>query len=633
MNRACLYLKNQTADELYRAIDRSLRVYNDGGFTVTDIHCDGQFRPLMDPVADDLDIKMNYTTANEHVPEAERNNRVIKERVRASFNALPYNKIPHLMIVKLVESMTDKLNWVPAKGGLSPYYSPHVILTSRPIDYNKHCQYAFGAYVQASNEPDPSNTNAPRTIDAIYLCPLQGKQEGHELMDLQTGKLITRRRVTEVPVTPVVIKAVEAMAAKQGITSLEFADRKKKNMDQGIAFHPADWIAGVDYEEPETENFDEGDAEYNAPKRDNYDYEDELDDDYYYDRVDPDEINDLLNEPEDDTTELEANPIDRDDEPEEEVSVSDDDETTEEPTRRSTRTVAEPERLTYNATQVKKKKSVQFQDLQLAQLAQLEQCHNLCHDEEPGKVIEYTQITAMVAATIICDTNQRATVEGASFGQQYMLKKGLKKFGDAGSAAASKELDQLIKRGCFAPEDVSNLSESEKRKAQDGLMLLTEKRDGSVKGRLVYNGKPTRKWHSKEDAASPTASLESHFLCAVLDAKEGRDVMTADIPNAFIQAELPPPKEGEDGVVMKITGVLVDLLVDMSPEIYGPYVVLEKGRKVLYVRVLRALYGMLSAALRWYQKFRKDLEGIGFKFNPYDPCVANRTIRGSQHTV
>jgi hypothetical protein len=83
---------------------------------------------------------------------------------------------------------------------------------------------------------------------------------------------------------------------------------------------------------------------------------------------------------------------------------------------------------------VKKKKSVRF-DLQLAQL---EQCHNLCHDEEPDKVIEYTELTAIVAATIICDVNQRATVEGASFGQQYMLKKGLKKFGTDGSKAPLK---------------------------------------------------------------------------------------------------------------------------------------------------------------------------------------------------
>jgi hypothetical protein len=42
---------------------------------------------------------------------------------------------------------------------------------------------------------------------------------------------------------------------------------------------------------------------------------------------------------------------------------------------------------------------------------------------------------------------------------------------------------------------------------------------------------------------------------------------------------------------------------------------------------------MLQASLLFYKKLRKDLEGIGFKINPYNPCVANRTINGKQHTL
>ena len=53
--------------------------------------------------------------------------------------------------------------------------------------------------------------------------------------------------------------------------------------------------------------------------------------------------------------------------------------------------------------------------------------------------------------------------------------------------------------------------------------------------------------------------------------------MTADIPNAFIQTAMPPIKEGEERVIMKITGVLVHLLVQLAPEVYGPYVVFENG--------------------------------------------------------
>ena len=61
--------------------------------------------------------------------------------------------------------------------------------------------------------------------------------------------------------------------------------------------------------------------------------------------------------------------------------------------------------------------------------------------------------------------------------------------------------------------------------------------------------------------------------------------------------------------------------------------VFERGTKVIYLQVLQALYGMLVAAILWYQKLQKDLESIGFKINPYDPCVANQIVQGRQHTV
>jgi hypothetical protein len=52
----------------------------------------------------------------------------------------------------------------------------------------------------------------------------------------------------------------------------------------------------------------------------------------------------------------------------------------------------------------------------------------------------------------------------------------------------------------------------ERRKAQQASVFLGEKRDGTVKGRMVYNGKPTREWLSREDSASATAALESIML-------------------------------------------------------------------------------------------------------------------------
>jgi hypothetical protein len=87
-------------------------------------------------------------------------------------------------------------------------------------------------------------------------------------------------------------------------------------------------------------------------------------------------------------------------------------------------------------------------------------------------------------------------------------------------------------------------------------MFLGEKRCRTVKGRMVYNGKQTREWLSRENSASPTAALESIMLTAVIDAHEERNVMTCDIPNVFIQALLPKVKDRDERVMMKITGVL-----------------------------------------------------------------------------
>ena len=40
----------------------------------------------MDNVKDDMDIMMNYPPRNDHVPEAEWNNQVIGEQIRAAYH-------------------------------------------------------------------------------------------------------------------------------------------------------------------------------------------------------------------------------------------------------------------------------------------------------------------------------------------------------------------------------------------------------------------------------------------------------------------------------------------------------------------------------------------------------------------
>jgi Reverse transcriptase (RNA-dependent DNA polymerase) len=62
--------------------------------------------------------------------------------------------------------------------------------------------------------------------------------------------------------------------------------------------------------------------------------------------------------------------------------------------------------------------------------------------------------------------------------------------------------------------------------------------------------------------------------------------------------------------------------------------VIEEGSsKVLYLRVKKAIYGMLESALLFYKKLSGDLMKFGFQVNPYDPCVAKKLINQAQMTV
>ena len=127
---------------------------------------------------------------------------------------------------------------------------------------------------------------------------------------------------------------------------------------------------------------------------------------------------------------------------------------------------------------------------------------------------------------------------------------------------------------------------------------------------------------SWEEVSSPTVSAESTLLTAVMEAHEGRDVATCDIPNAFIQTEVEEVDSDGNRTIMKIWGALVDILCKMDPQ-YREYVVLEGSQKVLYIHITKAMYSLLVSAMLFYKKLIKDLQGYGFEINPYDPCVAN----------
>ena len=88
----------------------------------------------------------------------------------------------------------------------------------------------------------------------------------------------------------------------------------------------------------------------------------------------------------------------------------------------------------------------------------------------------------------------------------------------------------------------------------------------------------------------------------------------------------------DDYVIMKFTGSSVDILCEMNPG-HLRFVTIENGVKVLYVRLIKAIYGCVKLALLWYDLFYGHLQSLGFVLNPYDSCVANCVIKGKQCTI
>jgi hypothetical protein len=258
---------------------------------------------------------------------------------------------------------------------------------------------------------------------------------------------------------------------------------------------------------------DSDDEDYSSDSDDDDGNEDDDDDADMYDRVSQEELDELLADKDNDSipstadTEPESDSDDDADTAPTDAAVADPADPEEQSMEansggrtRSGRTVRQPTRLNVGSlrgqsyAQKEYKKTITFED---EVLAAKEVCHNIICPEptDPDRRLDYTEDEAAVLAMYMTELQQKIEEKGVAFVQQYLLRDGLKKFGEKGREAALKEMDQLDKRKVFTPIAVKDLTYDEKAKAVNGIMFLAEKRDKRIKGHFVYNGKPSRAWH------------------------------------------------------------------------------------------------------------------------------------------
>ena len=636
------FIASRHQGTLMASLQRINNVYAQRGFRITDCNADNEFEPLRNGLKA-LGIELNTVGEDEHVPEIERCIRTVKERTRATWNTLPFKRIPVRMIIEMVTSSVMWLNMFPPTDGVSNTLSPRALVTGLQVDYKKYCRIEFGSYVQTHEEHD--NSMGARTIGAIALRATGNAQGGHYFLSLTTGRRIHRHRWTELPMPADVIDRVHALA-------------RRSRAAIGLTFG---WRDGTEILDEANEEYDhaidDADSDYEPNDDDDYDYDDY--DDYDSDAGEP--INPVIagvdhheQEPEQDNN----NAIDADAgeeyrEEEQQVdeerptAVSDDD--------------ASPTCQDNNDDQIETPGVPEAEDQpEIPGVMEAEvpgvpdEIPGVSQDDNnppdvaqqmddrygarrltglrPRRQRDYSRHLGMSRVQKPQDyeyTMLHAGLEDLEHTAltQYSVKKGLQVFGQAGAEAVLQEMKQLHDRKVGQPENPAMLTREEKKKALEYLMFLKKKRSGKIKGRGCADGRKQRVYKTKEETSSPTVTTESLFLSCVIDAKEGRDVATCDIPGAFMQADM------DEVIHVRLAGPLATLLARVDPESYEKYIAYEKGKPVIYIKLKKALYGTLQAALLFWKDLTGALKEWGFELNPYDECVANKDIDGSQCTI
>ena len=108
--RTVQYVPSKNKKNYIKRMEKIITIYKFGEFNIKSIHCDQEFRYILQDFANKNQIKSICAPSQAHVPYAERNICTIKERVRSLFHNLPYRGIPKIIMKYLVIQTTATFN-------------------------------------------------------------------------------------------------------------------------------------------------------------------------------------------------------------------------------------------------------------------------------------------------------------------------------------------------------------------------------------------------------------------------------------------------------------------------------------------------------------------------------------------
>ena len=189
------------------------------------------------------------------------------------------------------------------------------------------------------------------------------------------------------------------------------------------------------------------------------------------------------------------------------------------------------------------------------------------------------------------------------------MKKVKELVGDRADAAVMRKLNWINNSETYVSLKASNLPLEEKKKALESLIFVTEKRNGDIKARKVLESSKQRTYdgYNKSDGSLPTVVTKNMLMAGVINARERREVAVLDIANTFLQTD------NNKTINMLLRGKLAKMMVRIDPALYREYVTYSvNGVPMWYVRLSKALYGMLRAALLFFKRLQSAMEDLGF---------------------
>ena len=140
--------------------------------------------------------------------------------------------------------------------------------------------------------------------------------------------------------------------------------------------------------------------------------------------------------------------------------------------------------------------------------------------------------------------------------------------------------------------DPRSLTNKEQKRALPADNVIKEQRNGIIKGRTCANKNQQIKFLKEyESVTSPIVVLKFLFTTLLVDTYKEREVVTFDVPRAYLHAKL-SKDSNKERLLLKLTGDFVDIICEVNPE-HSENIIYEKWEIDIihfdFKRILRLL--------------------------------------------